>query len=371
MQEINEELIERVMDKYKDVLSNQFSPEYNFFNFIKNIKEFKYYYLFSEFLNGLDKDDFSIQDILEFLKENDFPLLESRLEIFLKYVEENKKKIKINRIKTLIFNNTYGQYGNIFSELNIIYTEIESNLFYKFNEEDDPVFLDTKNFLLLPKINYYTNKEGFYPDAGDAEEDYWDIISEWKQENTPLPTFEINLSRDLFGYLTNRNYGGLSLGIPLLLNKTFQKSRYMYEQTIDDFMTKILKESYILLSIEEVFDSLDLMVADMVEYIDANHIDFDYNNSDIDEILLPFYDYKLDQLKSTPISAINLSINREIKFFIFFLSKYFKTPSDNEDLLELEDLNERINLEFNELRTVLVGVREKLLEDGYFEEYLK
>ncbi len=371
MQVINEELIERVMDKYRQVLSDQFSPEYNFFNFIKNIKDFKYYYLFSSFLDGLDKDDFSIQDVLEFLTENNFPLLESRLEIFLKFIEENKKKIKINKIKTLLFNNTYNQYGNIFSELNIIYTEMEGNLFYNFNEEEDPVFLDTKDFLLLPKINYYTNKEGFYQDAGDAEEDYWDIISEWKEENTPAPSFEITLSKELFGYLTNRNYGGLSLGIPLLLNKTFQKSRYMYEQTIDDFMTKILKETYILLSIEEVFDSLDLMAEDIVEYIDVNHVDFDYDNSDIDEILLPFYNYKVAQLNNTSIAAINLTINKEIKFFIFFVSKYFKIASDNAALLELEELNEDINLELNELRSTLINIREKLLEDGYFEEYLK
>jgi hypothetical protein len=367
---VENSVIDSVMNKYESSLNNQFSKEYEIFQFLKNITDSDFYYLFRKIIVGLNNDDFTFQDILDFLNENRLSLNNKDLAIFVSYIEDNKKRNKINRIKTLVFNNSYGVYGNVYAKLNIIYSEIENDLLYKFADEDDSLFLDSRNFLLSPRVEYYKDQSSSYNNVREAEEDYWEIISDWKEQTETLPEFSISLAKDSFCYLIEKNYNGLTLGLPLLLSKTFRKGRYSYDESLNDFVTEIFKETFLLLSIEEVFDSLDRMVEDLVDYIDINHTNFNYRLDDIDSFFLTFFQDKISKLNQQQLSSVNLSINKQIKFYIYFMARYFNISESNSSLASLIQKNEDINEEFNNLRNAIIAIRTKLLDEGYFEEYL-
>jgi len=350
----NKNFIMSLMETYKLELNDETSKIYKLFSFLLNEMKDDKYILISIFFRSIEKKLFSIEDMFVFLENTNNSLSVESLVKFMTSIKKEKAAI----IKKRLTREVDETYGNFFNFINNAFNALDGSLFYHEEIEATEFFKDKKDYLLIPLINYFTFNDEEYRTIREAEEDYWDIISNSEILDTP---FSLPIVNQMWEIINNREYKKKVFGIPVLMRKQFQKLLYFDNFKLDELFLSILKKSYKNFSYKEIDNFINRMCLELVDFYLENSVNFNYSisSNQLPDLSI-FFTSKVDQLLNLEITE--LEIVKEIKFYLNLVCNYLRLTS-----IDLEDLNTLIDDEFDDFRNKILELRDLLLVEGKFE----
>jgi len=359
-------IIENVLETYKTELSDQSNEIYQLFMVFNNIEDTTLNRdAIIEFFSGLYLETFTLDDIFEFLRISNLEITVENIWIFLRGYED--LQLKINSIRSKLFNKDYLEIGNIYAYLNDIYNaEITDNydsvsnprlFFSRKTLSDWEASFEWSKLILKPIIKYYGTNS--YQNIMSAETDYWSILN---AITDPSETYEMDISNDL---LKKLKIGAETELIPFLMSKPIQKNKFSSISSTESFILSLFKKDYLNLSINEVYNFIDAMILELIIFIDGNYPDFDYYDYTEIPDLAEFVVNKMAELvvSYTDISAVSLIENKKIKFYLRLMAPFTRTENT-----DLTDISNAIDNELNLLSAHLSEYRAALLTQGKFKE---
>jgi hypothetical protein len=367
---VPQKVISIVLERYRAKLLDPASNESLFFselNKFKNTDEEKL--LFTMVYTKLFRQEFELEDYLNYISNDD---LQINYDSILNYIR-NTDIFRITNMKEKIFNGQYANFGNIYTFFSInVLNNKENELMYNNILEDDEILKNENSYLLNPVIKYYSQNS--YSNYRKAEEDYWEIVEDFYTSLgftlTPSKTkfsfytslFNSTYSKSILDALLNKNNESKVYGIPLLISKKAAKSNYSPFKYEDEEIKKILKQTYKRITKDEFYNFLNKLAVELVEYyvITKEPIDYAELSSlpDIEEYIR----LKLNYFNlTTTKDRVTISILKEMKFYRYFFAELFKITNS-----ELFLFMETIETEFDNLRNLILNLRQKLINEGNF-----
>jgi hypothetical protein len=347
---ISNELIQSVLLTYQKQIADKVSDEYRFFSMLNQLKE-NDYELFSRAFTALDDELFAPSDFYKYTSDLDFKSDSNSLLLFIDSLQAPINKV--SNIKEKLLTKSYVIYGNMNAYLTNLFKDPDSKLFLKKIENKD-----TLEPMLTPIIRYGAGQvlENAYPSYLKAEEDYWDIVGEWLTSNTkPTPT--IGILNRVVESIFNEKYKGRIYNSPTLFKSTVDRARYSKENDIDSAIISMIKDSYLALSIAEVYSFIDKMIEGFI-----NYNDYDYNSPTMPDIR-EYSIVRINELNAINNTDITFDNLKEIIFYVNFISLFFN--------IDNASLNSKLITILGEIlatKQSILNLRSKLLQDGYFTE---
>jgi hypothetical protein len=367
---VPQKVISIVLERYRAKLLDSASNESFFFselNKFKNTDEEKL--LFTMIYTKLYREEFKLEEYFDYiLKDN----LQINYDSIFNYIR-NIDIFRVTNMREKIFNGQFPNFGNIYTFFSIsILNNKDNELMYNNILENDNILSNEDSYLLNPVIKYYSQDS--YSNYRKAEEDYWEIVEDFytslgftltaSKTKFSFYTSQFNsiYSRVILDSLLNKNNESKVYGVPLLLSKKSTKSDYSPFKYEDEEIKKILKQSYKRITKDEFYNFLNKLVVELVEYYAITKEPIDYTNlSDLPDIE-NYIRLKLNFFNlSTTKNKITVNMLKEMKFYRYFFAKFFNIT--NSDLFQFMVTIEN---EFNNLRNLILDLRQKLINEGNF-----
>jgi hypothetical protein len=367
---VPQKVISIVLERYRIKLLDPASNESLFFselNKFKNTDEEKL--LFTMVYTKLFREEFKFEDYIDYISNDD---LQINYDSILNFIKDTDI-FRVTNMKEKIFNGQYANFGNIYTFFSInILNNRDNELMYNNISEDNEILKNENSYLLNPVIKYYSQDS--YSNYRKAEEDYWEIVEDFYTSLgftlTPSKTkfssytslFSSRYSKSILDTLLNKNNESKVYGIPLLISKKSVKSDYSQFKQEDREIKKILKQTYKRITKDEFYNFLNKLAVELVEYyvITKKPIDYAELSSlpDIEEYIR----LKLNYFNlTTTKDRVTISILKEMKFYRYFFAELFKITNS-----ELFSFMETIETEFDNLRNLILNLRQKLIDEGNF-----
>lgn len=376
-QEAEEEIIriyvDEVLELYENELDDYTTDHFKVFSLFANASvTSRNKKAFSTFFNGLYEDDdtvalFDMDDILFFFSFYNYEYTLDNLWIFLNGYDKNTLKRYVLADK--LFNLELIDNGNIYNFINTKLAEEEDDsvssedvrLFY--TRKDYIEFVEKyekKDLILTPKIAYH--QPNTYKTIMNAEADYWSTLDSIADYASTIKIQSIHeLERNL----------KVDKKIPYLIQKPTQKNGFSNINTTDNLIHSILKKDFLNLSITEVFYHIDILIEDLIYWLDNVDVSsFNYYDDESFPDFSEFGTYMNDTgIKSLSTKnadnryEIDLEINKKLKFYIYIVFPFCGITSID---AAITTLNTDINTEFEEYRLYLENIKTEL-KTKYFE----
>jgi len=362
---VPQKIISIVLEKYRVKLLDSSSNESLFFselNKFKNTDEEKL--LFTMVYTKLYREEFKLEEYFEYIINDE---LQINYESIFNYIR-NTDIFKITNMKEKIFNGQFPNFGNIYTFFTInILNNRENELMYNNILEDDSILKNENSYLLNPVIKYYSQDS--YNNYRKAEEDYWEIVENFYTSlgftltpsktkfSSYTSTFNSLYSKLMLDALLNKNNKSKVFGIPLLISKKAVKADYSPFKYEDEEIKKILKQTYKRITKDEFYNFLNKLAVELVEYYAITKETI----SDLPDIE-KYVRLKLNFFNLTPTqNRVTVDMLKEMKFYRYFLAQFFKITNS-----ELFLFMETIETEFDNLRNLILNLRQKLINEGNF-----
>jgi hypothetical protein len=348
--QVSYRIINEVLDRYKDSITDVTQDGYKFFNILTGLSSDNTT-LFNRIFTGIYEEEFSLEDYLDFIKYTGLDVTLDSIVSFLSSVEETFIP-KVPTIRQKLLSGTFKEYGNLNNYLTQLFEDLNNELFVKKMVKDD-----ISKLVLKPVITYGTSTSS-YSTYRKAEEAYRNIVINLN----PSREYSIGLLKRVNDYFFYVNDTQFINNDPVLITKGYEKTRFIKEADLDSVVVSIFRNDYKYLTIDEVYSFIDRMVNEYIEY-DANLTDdkFDYESSLMPDIR-SYANIRIAELLAIDDNDLSFDNIKEIIYYLHLIAPFFNINTDG-----LLARNTLVNTEFDNLKNDITQVREALLNTNNFK----